>query len=406
MRLGVAQRRARLGRRHRLIPATRARTPLEATEAMVVLHATDPATVYLSLLGRLVEPELSAIERALYEQREVIRLLAMRRTLFVAPRRLLEMVERAASDHIAARERRRLCGFLEDSGLGDGDAWLDDVWDETAAAMREAGEGLLAKQIGDLVPRLATKIRLGGKSKWGVDVNATSKVLGQWASEGRLIRGRPAGTWTSRLHQWHLRDDWLGERVDNRQPEWDEASAAVELVRRWLETFGPGTFDDLKWWTGWTVSKLRAALAELDVLEVEMEGAEDAGGTTVTGLVLADDVESEHDAAAGTWAALLPALDPTPMGWKERDWFLGPHASHLFDRNGNIGPTIWLDGRIVGGWSQLASGEIVSGLLEDIGSDAETLIEGEVERLQAVLGDTVVKPSFPTPLQRELEAGA
>ena len=36
--------------------------------------------------------------------------------------------------------------------------------------------------------------------------------------------------------------------------------------------------------------------------------------------------------------ALLPALDPTPMGYVERDWFLGPHAPALFDRSGNIGP--------------------------------------------------------------------
>ena len=38
----------------------------------------------------------------------------------------------------------------------------------------------------------------------------------------------------------------------------------------------------------------------------------------------------------------------TFMGWKERDWFLGEHAEPLFDRNGNAGPTVWRDGRVVG----------------------------------------------------------
>ena len=72
------------------------------------------------------------------------------------------------------------------------------------------------------------------------------------------------------------------------------------------------------------------------------------------------------------WVALLPALDPTTMGWQARDWYLGSHKAQLFDRNGNAGPTIWLDGRIVGGWAIRDAGEVVTGLLEDVGREAET----------------------------------
>ena len=53
-----------------------------------------------------------------------------------------------------------------------------------------------------------------------------------------------------------------------------------------------------------------------------------------------------------------------------RDWYLGPHREALFDTAGNAGPTIWSDGRIVGGWAVLPSGEVVTRLLEDIGSEA------------------------------------
>ena len=78
--------------------------------------------------------------------------------------------------------------------------------------------------------------------------------------------------------------------------------------------------------------------------------------------MLADDVEPAGD--PGPWVALLPALDPTPMGWQQRDWFLGPHGPALFDRSGNIGPTVWVDGRIVGGWAQRRDGEVAVRLLE------------------------------------------
>ena len=48
-RIGVDERRARLGRRHRLGPDCRAADPVEAAAALVALHATDPATVHLSV---------------------------------------------------------------------------------------------------------------------------------------------------------------------------------------------------------------------------------------------------------------------------------------------------------------------------------------------------------------------
>ncbi len=104
----------------------------------------------------------------------------------------------------------------------------------------------------------------------------------------------------------------------------------------------PRPVTDLKWWTGWNAGDVKKALALLDVTEVDLGGN--------TGIVLSDDLEPAPEPEP--WAALLPALDATPMGWQERGWFLGGHGLTLFDRNGNIGPSIWWDGRVVGGWAQ------------------------------------------------------
>jgi hypothetical protein len=114
----------------------------------------------------------------------------------------------------------------------------------------------------------------------------------------------------------------------------------------------------------------------------------------------------DEDPEPGTepWAALLPALDPTPMGWRDRGWFLGEHGPALFDRSGNIGPTVWWDGRIVGGWAQRPDGEVVFRLLEDPGAEAVAAVTAEAEQLQAWLGAVRVTPRFRTPLERELSA--
>jgi hypothetical protein len=105
------------------------------------------------------------------------------------------------------------------------------------------------------------------------------------------------------------------------------------------------------------------------------------------------------------WAALLPALDPTVLGWRERDWYLDPElVPALFDRTGNNGPTVWWNGRVVGGWAQRADGELVWRLLTDIGAEGEAAVSAEAERLSGWLGEVRVTPRFRSPLERELTA--
>ncbi len=394
------ERRRRLVRRHRLGPWAAASVE-EATASMVVLHATDPASVYLSAAARMVAPSLEAVDRALHHDRSVVRILAMRRTLFVVPTGDLAGVELSASLAVAANERRRLLGYLVESGLDDPAGWLDGAAAEIAVALSEAGpRGLAARELTARVPRLSTRMTLGAGSRNEVTTGATSRVLGVLAAEGHLMRGITAGGWTTRRYQWHLRHQWLGP--DAPPPPGGAGPEAVQaassgLVERWLRAFGPAPFEDLKWWTGWTVRQLKAALTPLAVAEVDLGGA--------TGLALADDLEPVVvDDDGRPCVALLPALDPTPMGWKQRAWYLGPHQAPLFDRSGNIGPTVWIDGRIVGGWGQRPDGSVVVGLLEDVGADHRALIDAEAERLTAVMGATRVRPAFPTPLQKELSA--
>ena len=118
------------------------------------------------------------------------------------------------------------------------------------------------------------------------------------------------------------------------------------------------------------------------------------------GFVLPGDLEPEPEPEP--WAAFLPSLEPTVMGWKVRDWYLGEHAPVLFDRNGNAGPTVWWNGRVVGGWAAPKGGDLAYRLLEDVGADAVRAIEAEAARLQSWLGETKVVPRFATPLAKEL----
>jgi Winged helix DNA-binding domain len=150
--------------------------------------------------------------------------------------------------------------------------------------------------------------------------------------------------------------------------------------------------DGTKWLRRIEDAIVRALAGRGEGTAVELDG--------VSGLVLNDDLELAP--APDPWVALLPALDPTVMGWSPRGWFLGGHGPALFDRSGNAGPTVWWDGRVVGSWAQRKDGEIAVRLLEDVGADAVAAVEAETDRLGSWLGPLRFTPRFRTPLEREL----
>jgi hypothetical protein len=385
--LGTEERRARLVVRHGL--DRRAPDPVAATRAVVALHASDPVTPYLGVRARVAGTVTGDLDRELYDTRKLWRLHAMRRTLFVVPADEQPVFDAGAARAVAAAERRRLVGWLEpELGTVRSSHWLADVEERVLAALA-GGEQLLTSELTAAVPELATPVTLGS-GRWTARSPVSSRVLFLLAMDGRLVRARPAGTWRSSQYRWAAAGSWFGPRPEPPDP----ASARAELAGRYLAAFGPVTRTDLRWWTGWTAAAAEQALRRLRAAPVTLDGGDD-------GFVLPDDLEPTPAPRCGT-VALLPGLDPTPMGWKQRDWFLGPHGAAVFDRNGNVGPTVWVDGRIVGGWAQRGDGRVVPRLLEDVDVEAAARLDDEVTALTHWLDGVTVTPRFRTPLEREL----
>lgn len=385
--IGVGERRARLALRHQLADGARVESPEEVAGALVALHGSDPATVYLAVGARHTDPvrTVAETERALYEDRSLVRMHGMRHTVFAFPAELTAVVHASTGLTVAARERAALIKDMAKAGAPDA-TWLKEVEESALAALARRGQATAAELAED-EPRLRVQFAYAaGKSYEGVHTVA-SRLLRVLGVEGKVVRGRPLGTWMSSQFRW---------AVAPPHPELDAAGAQAELLRRWLAVCGPATEADLKWWTGWKVTDVRRALTAIRAVEVSVdEGLAyvvegDAGPVT------------EH---VEPWAALLPGLDPTAMGWQQRDWYLAPALRPaLFDRSGNVGPTVWWDGRVVGGWGQRPDGEIVWRLLdtEGVGREAEAAIAVEAARLREWVGETRVRPRFRTPLEKEL----
>ena len=227
-RFTVDQRRRRLAARHHL--ASVADSVEQVASTLVGIHSTDPATVFLSCWARVAGFRPEQLEDAMYEDRSLLRMLGMRRTMFVVPRDLAPVMDSACTQAFAAAERRRLIGFLEKQAVtADGDAWLARVEDSTMAALGRLGPAT-ANELSAEVPELTTKLTFGEGKTWGGTVGVSTRVLFLLATNGRIVRGRPLGSWLSTQYRWVSLEDWVPDGL----PPVETDSAQAELARSCL----------------------------------------------------------------------------------------------------------------------------------------------------------------------------
>jgi hypothetical protein len=102
--------------------------------------------------------------------------------------------------------------FLTSAGVGDG-AWLAEVEDATERALRTRGEATGAQLTRD-VPQLQNRLLLAEGKPYASNTNITIWVLVLLAAEGRIVRGRPRGSWSgSHCCRGSTRRRWAGSGV-------------------------------------------------------------------------------------------------------------------------------------------------------------------------------------------------
>lgn len=360
-----------------------------AAGALVGLHATEPASVHLAAWARVPGVTLADVEDALSVRRDVVKQTAMRSTLFAVPRDLLPAVLGGPSARVATSLSARIARDVERSGVdADGVRWLERARETVLAAL---GTGqLTAPEVRAALPDLDVTIDRSPGTRWGATVPVLPQVLWLLTAEGRAVRAGNAGPWRLSKPRFATVEAWLGARVE---PLEARAAHAV-VVGRWLRAFGPGTEEDLRWWLGGTLGAVRAALADLGAVPVSLDGAD------APGWLLPDDLDPVDP--PDPWAALLPTLDPTVMGWRGRGPYLGDHGPALVDRAGNAGTTAWWDGRVVGCWVQGEDARVRVGVLDDVPAAGRRALDAKAERLTAWLDGVRVTTIYVSPAMREV----
>ncbi|MBJ7288302.1 MAG: AlkZ family DNA glycosylase [Williamsia sp.] len=391
LRVTAAQRRARMLRRHLLTDTARADGALEVAQAVVALHATCPPTVFMSVWARTTGFVPDDLQSLLYESRSLVKQLAMRRTVFVVDRATLADAVSAVGPRVAASERTNMLRDLRRStDFPDPEGWIEAA---RSAVATELSDGTLASssELRKRLPELDGVIVSGPLDTWGGSSPMGPRVLNMMSAAGDIVRGPNTAGWHVSRPRWSSMPRWLGAELPLVDPE----SGHRAMVERWLRSFGPGTETDIVWWLGSTKKAVRTALAQLDAVEVDIEVDTDR---FEVGYLLPDDLDPVEPVPPT--GAVLPELDPTTMGWKQRGWYLGAHGAEMFDRNGNGGQSIWWDGRIVGGWFLRPDGSTGLHPLEKLSRGATKDLTARADALAGWLGEVRPKPGYPAPFMR------
>jgi hypothetical protein len=367
------------------LPRTRTDDLPQIADDLVALHSSDPVSVFLSAMARMVHPSIEAVERALYIDRSLIRHHGMRRTLWVATPPVVRVIHAAATRDLLATERRRTAQLLAASGVEDPDQWLAEAEKQVLADIREHGPST-AREIGQRADTLRQRLHLSPGKAYAAVQSAHTRVLYILGFAGRMLRGEPS-RWINGAYRYVDAEFWLPGGLGDLDPQ----QASAELAGRWLRRFGPAMTADVQWWMGWTVSRTKQALADCRAVEVEL----DSGPAWL----------AKDDPPLGPvepWVAVLPGLDPTIMGWKQREWYLPDTSREVFDSAGNGGPSLWVDGRVVGAWAQTKDGAIHTHYFERVAAGRRREIDQRIEELKSWIGDTRFTVRFPGEIHARL----
>lgn len=322
---------------------------VDAVRRIVALQAQDPVGPYLALWARIADFDPREVDEA-YASGDLVRAHLMRVTIHTV----------AAADHRAfqAAVMRTLRAAR--------------LWDE-----RFTRAGLSIDETDALIPDLAAFL---------AEPRATEDVEA-WLDERIGVRERPGVWWAVRhfgpfVHAptespWAFGSKRVMVAVRDATGEgMDEATALPILVRRWLAGFGPATPTDLRGALLVRADGIRAAIESLGDELVRFEG----------GYLDLADAPPLPDEDVPAPPRLLPMWDSMLLAHADRSRFFPPELRpHVIRRNGDVLPSVLVDGFVAGVWRPAEEAGLEVTALAPIDDEAWAAIDTEARSLDALL---------------------
>ena len=331
----------------------RERLPVvDAVRQILALQAQEPASPYLALWNRVRDFDPVELDDA-FRTFAVVKASLMRITLHAVA------AEDRAPFHAAMRPTLRAAGLY------------DDRFDAT---------GLTVGDADDLVP-MVVAFADRPRDRAAIDAMLTER-LGAPSEPGlwRALRMMAPLVHAPTVGPWSFGRAPSFVAVPSAPAPSDEAAARSELVRRYLAAFGPATPQDFARFALLRQSEVRPAFAALSDVLVTRTGPNRKTHYDVPDAPLPDD-----DAPAPP--RLLPMWDSVLLAHADRGRVLPePYRAHVIRRNGDVLPTVLVDGFVAGVWRLVGDGIEVTAF-HALDDDAWEGIEREANALRRLLDE-------------------
>jgi len=356
-------------RRHYLDRRAPAGSMLAVARRLCGLHAQLMSSAELTVWARVADLDRTAVQRALWEDRTLVKTWAMRGTLHLLPADELPLWRAALGIN-----PQYLREALWQKYFGITLAELERLTDAVGTALdgRLLTREELVQEVGRLTGSAAFASKLG--QSWGT-------VLRPAAFTGRLCFAPSVGQRVRFTHP----DTW----VSPMPPAVDPQEAPAIIVRRFLTAYGPASYHDLaRWWGGG--NSVTTARQWIDSLGAEVSPV-DLDGTPAW--MLAADARKLRELPRTRSVRLLPAFDQYVVGasFHAEQLVPGDLRSRVYRPQGWISPVLLVDGRMLGTWRHAVKGSRVEVVIEPfvkVPAWVRRAAGQEAERLAAFLGGT------------------
>lgn len=286
----------------------------DAIQQLVALQAQEPASPYFALWNRLSGFDPAKLDQA-FADRSVVKATLMRMTLHAVH-------HQDYPPFYAAMQRRVRSGRVGDPRFTVG--------------------GLTGEEADALFPALRKYAGKQDRTGVAMEAHVTEQLGGEhqgvwWALKtyAPLHYAPTGGPWSFKGRSSFRAADRAWEKITAEQ-------GAKVLAERYLAAFGPATVADFAQFTLLKQATARTALEQAG--PVRLEGPD--------GLKLYDVPHCEvPDGDLPAPARLLPMWDSVLLAYRERDRIIPPeYRPVVIRRNGNVLPTILVDGQVAGVW--------------------------------------------------------
>lgn len=302
------------------------RTAYAVVDEIIGLYGTAP-TCYLSILARSANFCFEGLDEELYNCRRLVRIRAMRVSLFLVSKRRLPAVFQATKKKCQSAFQ----DLIEKSGISQADY------------ARTANQILRLCQNQPMTVSESKKALSPEKESIR---RALNFIVALMCAEGRLVRAKVRGSWKSDLCEYARFEDWL---PDVELESIDPFDARVVLARQYFDTFGPATAEDFQWWSGCNKTETDRTLGALKGELVPIQVLRLTGDYFILNKNREQLLSYPDELPEG--AILLPAWDAYLMAYKRRERYLSRQwYDRIYDKGGNATSVVLLHGSVGGVW--------------------------------------------------------